>query len=211
MREREREGEMSGFGLRLCLCAYAWSYDLFLVCGNFCISGVMFTTGRKFHSQNFLLCGMLSHHRSVYVCVPVCALKCYDEVFTVSPPCRFSPAIHPLLLRGSFSISPFHSSSPSLFFSPSTALITHTPRSGPSFRAFEVILEKILLSYTADKTSKGCIWGPFEVCVWVCVCISFCWLNHQCLLFHVCLYLSECVKMAAGQVSICLCVLDQFG
>ena len=48
----------------------------------------------------------------------------------------------------------------SLFLSSSTLLITHIPQTGPSFRAFEVILAQILLSDTADKTRGGCLWGP---------------------------------------------------
>ena len=85
-----------------------------------------------------------------------------------------------------------------LSLSLSTVLITHPPQSSPSFRAFEVILTKILLSYTADKTSEGCIRGPMKVvcvcvcfCFYECVCVPFCCLNHKHLPFHLCFYPSH--------------------
>lgn len=164
----------------------------------------MFTTGSKFHCQNLLCRGAITPP----ICMCVCAFKCYHEVFTVS---HFvvslqtvSPPIHPLCLRGSFSLSPLSLIfSLSLFFLASV-LITHTPQSGLSFRAFEVILAQILLSYTADITRKRlCLRASGNVCVYVCV--SFCSLNHQCLLFHMCLHLSECVYKR-NQQSKFLCV-----
>lgn len=139
----------------------------------------------------------ISIHAHIYVCArsSVITKHCQSPLSSLSKPCLLP--IHPLWLRGS---PPTTTSTFSLIFSlslfslASTALITHTPQSGPSFGAFEVILAQILLSYTADKTWKGlCLRASGSVQVCVCVCVSFCRLNQQCLLFRVCLYLSECV------------------
>lgn len=47
------------------------------------ISGVVFTTGTQFHSQNFLPRGALSLRRSVYTYLCMCALKCYHQALLV--------------------------------------------------------------------------------------------------------------------------------
>lgn len=147
------------------------------------ISGIVFTTGTQFHSQNFLPRGALSLRRSVYTRIFMYVRAQVLSPSAASPHCGLSPNrvsflfIHcgcedpPPTTTTTSTFSLIFSLS--LFSLASTALITHTPQSGPSFRAFEVILAQILLSYTADKTWKGlCLRASGSVQMCVCFFLS---------------------------------------
>lgn len=164
------------------------------------VSGVVFTTGT--HSQNFLPRGALSLRRSIYTRIFMYVRAQVLSPSAASPHCGLSPnRVSFLFIHCGWEDPPpttTTTSTFSLIFSlslsslASTALITHTPQSGPSFGAFEVILAQILLSYTADKTWKGlCLRASGSVQMCVCVFLFVDWISSvSC---FVCLYLSECV------------------
>ena len=211
-REREREVEMSAFSLQQspldCMTGFVWCVCVFKgsIYPTSCLQlGVNSTTKISclvacYHTTNLCVCVCVSRCVSVGVGVCVCAFKCFHEVLTVSPSSpRSSIVTERILLPFPY----FTHLLPLSFRSRSTVLITHTPRSGPFFWAFEVILAQILLSYTADKTRKGLhLRACGQVCMCVCVCVSLCWLNHQCLLFQTCLYLSD--YLYQSRVSFCV-------
>lgn len=207
----ERDKNMSVFCLPVfvCLQFIVWLALSASVCGFVYISSVMFTTGTAFLQPKFpvpsrAITPPICICVDVYVFVRVQVLSWSAPLFV--PLCCFS-------LNSLFSYSsivakrilpPFtHPLPVSTLCLASTVLITHTPRCGPSVRAFEVILAQILLSYTADKTREGL---RLRASRNVCMCVSFCLLNHQCLLFHLCLYSSDCVhkRKQKGRLSACV-------
>lgn len=218
-REREREGNVCFWSVPALFCLHlivwlaSWMCVAVSTYPASCLQLGLNSTAKisclvaSYHTTN--LCTCLPVH--MRACVWECVFKCYHEVLPVFPLLSLSkPSLLLFIHCGWEDPSPFsplfsHFLPLSFLSLASTVLITHTPRSGPSFRPFEVILAQILLSYTADKTRKEL---RLRASGNVCVCVSFCWWNHQRLLFHVCLYLSERVykRNQRGEfLCVCLC------